>query len=57
MPQLGAHYSPNMPELGSGLLRRQATAAARPLPGMAVEAFAKTLLTGLRIVRKLPGLR
>ncbi|HIG73967.1 MAG TPA: succinate-semialdehyde dehydrogenase (NADP(+)) [Bacteroidetes bacterium] len=28
-----------------------------PLPGMAVEAFAKTLLTGLRIVRKLPGLR
>ena len=28
-----------------------------PLPGMATEAFARTLLTGLRIIRKLPGLR
>ena len=28
-----------------------------PLPGMAAEAFARTALTGLRILRKLPGLR
>ncbi|MEM1055877.1 MAG: succinic semialdehyde dehydrogenase [Bacteroidota bacterium] len=28
-----------------------------PLPGMAQEVFARTLLTGLRLVRKLPGLR
>ncbi|MEL6615232.1 MAG: succinic semialdehyde dehydrogenase [Bacteroidota bacterium] len=28
-----------------------------PLPDMAIEAFARTALTGLRILRKLPGLR
>lgn len=28
-----------------------------PLPDMAVEAFARTALTGLRLIRRLPGLR
>ena len=35
----------------------QRVVPAAPLPGMAVEVFARTALTGLRLLRRLPGLR
>ena len=35
----------------------QHVAPLAPLPGMALEAFARVTLTGLRLLRKLPGLR